>query len=100
MRQVHPIASLSVRESGTTFWDVPFGRLAATARTLDDDADGRRRNHMKDKTTRREPCRRTNAIEPRIRPLVSVLNATGLVTTFSSCEGHFGRVDKESLQRP
>jgi hypothetical protein len=54
-------------------------------------------NHMKDKTTRREPCRRTNAIEPRIRPLVSALNATGLVTTFSSCEGHFGRVDKESL---
>mgnify|MGYP001074007632 CR=1 FL=1 len=52
---------------------------------------------MKDKTTRREPCRRTYAIEPRIRPLVSALNATGLVTTFSSCEGHFGRVDKEPL---
>ncbi len=54
-------------------------------------------NHMKDKTTRTEPCKRTNVIEPRIRPLVSALNATGLVTTFSSCEGHFGRVDKESL---
>lgn len=52
---------------------------------------------MKDKTTRRELCRRTNASEPRIRPLVSALNATGLATTFSSCEGHFGRVDKESL---
>jgi len=46
---------------------------------------------MKDKTTRRVPCRRTNEIEPRIRPLVSALNATRLVTTFSSCEGHFGR---------
>ena len=28
-------------------------------------------------------------IEPRIRPLVDALNATGLVRTFSSCEGHF-----------
>lgn len=30
-----------------------------------------------------------NDIEPRIRPLVDALNATGLVRTFSSCEGHF-----------
>ncbi len=29
------------------------------------------------------------AIEPRIRPLVDALNATGLVQTFTSCEGHF-----------
>lgn len=28
-------------------------------------------------------------IEPRIRPLVDALNTTGLVGTFSSCEGHF-----------
>lgn len=28
-------------------------------------------------------------IEPKIAPLVVVLNATGLVNTFSSCEGHF-----------
>lgn len=29
-------------------------------------------------------------IEPGILPLVDALNATGLVRTFSSCEGHFG----------
>ncbi len=29
-------------------------------------------------------------IEPGILPLVEALNATGLVRTFSSCEGHFG----------
>ncbi len=29
-------------------------------------------------------------IEPRIRPLVEALNGTGLVQTFTSCEGHFG----------
>ncbi len=32
------------------------------------------------------------AIEAGIRPLVDALNATGLVTTFSSCEGHFDAV--------
>ena len=32
----------------------------------------------------------TNNIEPGILPLVTVLNRTGLVQTFSSCEGHFG----------
>ncbi|KAB7733068.1 hypothetical protein F5984_03780 [Rudanella paleaurantiibacter] len=30
-----------------------------------------------------------NPIEPGILPLVEALNATGLVQTFSSCEGHF-----------
>ena len=30
-----------------------------------------------------------NDIEPGIRPLVDALNATGIVSTFSSCEGHF-----------
>lgn len=30
------------------------------------------------------------SIEPRIRPLVDALNATGLVETFTSCEGHYG----------
>lgn len=28
-------------------------------------------------------------LEPGIRPLVDALNATGLVRTFASCEGHF-----------
>lgn len=28
-------------------------------------------------------------MEPRIRPLVDALNQTGLVQTFSSCEGHY-----------
>lgn len=28
-------------------------------------------------------------VELRIRPLVDALNATGLVRTFSSCEGHY-----------
>jgi hypothetical protein len=28
-------------------------------------------------------------IEPRIRPLTDALNETGLLRTFSSCEGHF-----------
>jgi hypothetical protein len=32
-------------------------------------------------------------IEARIRPLVDALNATGLVQTFSSCEGHYGVKD-------
>lgn len=35
-------------------------------------------------------------IEPRIRPLVDALNATALVRTFSSCEGHFG-ADEQTL---
>ncbi len=29
------------------------------------------------------------AIEPRILPLVEALNQTGIVQTFSSCEGHY-----------
>ena len=32
----------------------------------------------------------TDSIEPGILPLVTALNRTGLVQTFSSCEGHFG----------
>lgn len=35
-------------------------------------------------------------IEPAILPLVEVLNATGLVRTFSSCEGHFGSDEQPS----
>lgn len=31
-----------------------------------------------------------NEIEPRIRCLVDALNETGLLQTFSSCQGHFG----------
>ncbi|GAB3545338.1 hypothetical protein [Spirosoma fluminis] len=37
-----------------------------------------------------------NDIEPHIHPLVDALNATGLVQTFSSCEGHF-RPDEQTL---
>jgi hypothetical protein len=33
---------------------------------------------------------RVTSIEPRIRPLVDALNATALVRTFTSCEGHYG----------
>ena len=32
-------------------------------------------------------------IEPRILPLVEALNATGLIETIASCEGHFWRVN-------
>jgi len=37
-----------------------------------------------------------DTLEPRIRPLVDALNATGIVQTFSSCEGHF-RPDEQTL---
>ncbi|GAB3996794.1 hypothetical protein GCM10028807_40270 [Spirosoma daeguense] len=30
-----------------------------------------------------------NDLEPKIRPLVDVLNQIGIIQTFSSCEGHF-----------
>src|SRR3990170_286137 len=33
-------------------------------------------------------------IERRIRTLVDALNNTGLVVTFSSCEGHFGETER------
>ncbi|SOD80713.1 hypothetical protein [Spirosoma fluviale] len=38
-------------------------------------------------------------IEPRIRPLVEALNETGLVRTFSSCEGHFGPKEQTLVDR-
>ena len=38
-------------------------------------------------------------IEPRIRPLVDALNATGILETFSSCEGHFGEREQELTDR-
>ncbi|WP_460934481.1 hypothetical protein [Spirosoma humi] len=37
-----------------------------------------------------------NELEPKIRPLVDALNKTGLVQTFSSCEGHY-RPDEQTL---
>ncbi len=37
-----------------------------------------------------------DTIEPKIRPLVDALNKTGLVRTFSSCEGHFAP-DQQTL---
>ncbi len=33
-------------------------------------------------------------IEPKILPLVQALNSTGLVSTFSSCEGHFDEISR------
>ncbi|QMW06412.1 hypothetical protein [Spirosoma foliorum] len=39
------------------------------------------------------------AIEPKIRPLVDVLNSTGLIRTFSSCEGHFLPEDQTLVDR-
>ncbi|ADB37669.1 hypothetical protein [Spirosoma linguale] len=38
-------------------------------------------------------------IEPRIRPLVDALNKTGLVRTFSSCEGHFSPEEQTLVDR-
>ncbi|MCX6215943.1 hypothetical protein [Spirosoma sp.] len=38
-------------------------------------------------------------IEPRIRPLVDALNKTGLVRTFSSCEGHFSPGEQTLVDR-
>lgn len=37
-----------------------------------------------------------DTIEPKIRPLIDALNKTGLVRTFSSCEGHFS-TDEQTL---
>lgn len=33
-------------------------------------------------------------IEPKILPLVQAFNSTGLVNTFSSCEGHFDEISR------
>jgi hypothetical protein len=38
-------------------------------------------------------------IEPRIRPLVDALNATGVVRTFSSCEGHYSPDEQTLVDR-
>ncbi len=38
-------------------------------------------------------------IEPRIRPLVDALNQTGLVETFSSCEGHYAPAEQTLSDR-
>ena len=38
-------------------------------------------------------------IEPKIRPLVDALNRTGLVRTFSSCEGHFNPEEQTIVDR-
>lgn len=40
-----------------------------------------------------------NELEPGIRPLVDALNATGLVRTFSSCEGHYGPEEQTMVDR-
>ncbi len=33
-------------------------------------------------------------IEPKILPLIQALNSTGLVSTFSNCEGHFDTISR------
>jgi hypothetical protein len=38
-------------------------------------------------------------LEPKIRPLVEILNQTGLVRTFSSCEGHFNPAEQTIVDR-
>ena len=38
-------------------------------------------------------------IEPKILPLVDALNATGIVRTFSSCEGHYDPADQTIRDR-
>ena len=38
-------------------------------------------------------------LEPGIAPLVAALNETGVVQTFSSCEGHFGPEDQRLRDR-
>jgi hypothetical protein len=40
-----------------------------------------------------------DTIEPKIRPLVDALNKTGLVRTFSSCQGHFGPDEQTIVDR-
>lgn len=40
-----------------------------------------------------------HSIEPLILPLVEALNETGLVQTFSSCEGHFGPDEQQLRDR-
>ncbi|GAB3699940.1 hypothetical protein GCM10027592_26480 [Spirosoma flavus] len=38
-------------------------------------------------------------LEPKIRPLVDALNQTGLIRTFSSCEGHFAPDEQTLVDR-
>ena len=38
-------------------------------------------------------------LEPRIRPLVDALNHTGLLQTFSSCEGHYEPAEQTLTDR-
>lgn len=38
-------------------------------------------------------------IEPQIHPLVDALNQTGIVRTFSSCEGHFSPAEQTLVDR-
>lgn len=42
---------------------------------------------------------RTDTIEPGIRPLVDALNRSGIVRTFSSCEGHYGSTSPSHRHR-
>lgn len=40
-----------------------------------------------------------NELEPNIRPLVDVLNKTGLLRTFSSCDGHYNPSEQTLVDR-
>lgn len=40
-----------------------------------------------------------NELEPNIRPLVEALNKTGLLRTFSSCEGHYNPGEQTLVDR-
>ena len=40
-----------------------------------------------------------DTLEPKIRPLVEALNQTGVVRTFSSCEGHFSPEEQTLVDR-
>jgi hypothetical protein len=42
---------------------------------------------------------RQTDLEPGIRPLVEALNATGIVQTFSSCEGHYSAQEQRLVDR-
>lgn len=42
---------------------------------------------------------RYEVIEPKIKPLVDVLNRTKLLVTFSSCQGHFARSEQRMQDR-
>lgn len=43
--------------------------------------------------------RKIDPIEPKILPLVEAINSSGIVKTFSSCQGHYDEIDQETMDR-